>query len=107
MYECGNCNAIYNDTEAVQNIFRCRACGNNLSEEKEVVNKNFKSKPKKQVNGSHYEQAIEPIEYIEANELGFHEANVIKYVSRHSKKNGKEDIEKAIWYLNRIIETKY
>lgn len=33
MYECGNCNAIYNDTEAVQNIFRCRACESNLHRE--------------------------------------------------------------------------
>ena len=107
MYRCNKCGNVYNNMEAVQMCFRCSTCRNNLSEEKEVVNKNFKSKPKKQVNGSHYEQAIEPIEYIEANELGFHEANVIKYVSRHSKKNGKEDIEKAIWYLNRIIETKY
>lgn len=26
-------------------------------------------------------------------------ANAIKYISRWSKKNGKQDIEKAIWYL--------
>jgi hypothetical protein len=33
MYECDDCNAVYNDTEAVQNIFRCRACKGNLHRE--------------------------------------------------------------------------
>jgi hypothetical protein len=66
-----------------------------------------KCKPKEQVGGNHYDTAIQPIEYIEANNLNYHEANVIKYVSRHSRKNGAEDIKKAIWYLERILETKY
>jgi hypothetical protein len=34
MYECEHCNAVYNDTEAVQNIFRCRACKGNLHRER-------------------------------------------------------------------------
>ena len=33
-------------------------------------------------------------------------ANVIKYVSRQHLKNGVEDIKKAIWYLNKLIEYK-
>lgn len=30
--------------------------------------------------------------------------NAIKYLWRWSKKNGAQDIEKAIWYLNRLLE---
>ena len=33
-------------------------------------------------------------------------ANVIKYVSRYNKKNGLEDLKKAQWYLNRVIDYK-
>jgi hypothetical protein len=30
--------------------------------------------------------------------------NVIKYVSRERYKNGVEDLKKAKWYLDRLIE---
>lgn len=57
----------------------------------------------KQVSGDHYKsKGIQPIEYIMANELGFLEGNVIKYVTRHKDKNGEADIDKAIHYLEFI-----
>ena len=31
-------------------------------------------------------------------------ANVIKYISRWNKKNGIEDLKKAQWYLNKLID---
>ena len=59
----------------------------------------------KQVGGSHYkEMPIQPIEYIVKNSIPYREANVIKYVTRHANKNGLEDIEKAIHYLEMIKE---
>lgn len=61
-------------------------------------------KPSTQVGGTHYKQAIEPIEYIEANNIPFHEANVIKYISRWKKKNGIEDLLKSHWYILRLIQ---
>jgi len=61
----------------------------------------------KQEGGDHYRQAIEPIEYILANGMEYCEGNVIKYVSRHDRKNGKEDILKAIHYLEFILEDQY
>jgi hypothetical protein len=64
-------------------------------------------RPEKQVGGNHYNMPIEPIEFTEANELTFHEGNAIKYISRHRRKDGRRDIEKAIWYLKRILETEY
>ena len=56
--------------------------------------------------------SIETIDYIQSvteQLLGFEAvciANAIKYISRQHLKNGKEDIKKAIWYLNRLIEYK-
>jgi len=59
---------------------------------------------KKQVGGSHYQLPIEPIDYIVKNDIPYREGNVIKYVTRHKKKNGKEDIMKAIHYLEMILK---
>lgn len=62
----------------------------------------------KQVSGDHYKDCgIQPIEYIHANGLSYLEGNVIKYTTRHSKKNGKQDILKAIHYLELILEMEY
>lgn len=62
------------------------------------------SKPDKINHPAHYNQgAIEPIDYIEANELNFCEGNVVKYVTRYRHKNGVEDLKKAKWYLERLI----
>ena len=56
--------------------------------------------------------SIETIDYIQSiteQLIGFEAvciANAIKYISRQHLKNGVEDIKKAIWYLNRLIEYK-
>ena len=55
----------------------------------------------------HYKMEIEPIEYINRNGLSFMEGNVVKYVSRHAKKGGADDIKKAIHYLQLILENEY
>lgn len=53
---------------------------------------------------------IETIDYIKAitaESKGFEAvcvANIIKYVSRYTKKNGLEDLKKAKVYLNWLIE---
>ena len=57
-----------------------------------------------QVGGQHYQLAIQPIDFIVKNNIPFREGNVIKYVTRHREKNGKQDIEKAIHYLQMILE---
>ena len=59
----------------------------------------------KQVGGDHYAvMKIQPIEFILANELGFCEGNVIKYLCRYKRKNGLEDLKKARQYLDFFIE---
>jgi hypothetical protein len=60
--------------------------------------------PEKQVGGNHYQLPIEPIDYIVKNDIPYREGNVIKYVTRHKKKNGAEDIKKAIHYLEMILK---
>jgi hypothetical protein len=77
---------------------------------------NYKSKVKKVIKDnvnhpSHYTQgAIECIDAIkEATKglLGIEAvctANIIKYVWRWKFKNGVEDLRKARWYLDRLIE---
>lgn len=46
---------------------------------------------------------IEPIDYIEAQNLGPHEANVVKYISRWKEKGGIKDLFKVAWYTMRLI----
>ena len=62
----------------------------------------------KQVGGDHYKNfKIQPIEYIEANDLTYSEGNVIKYVTRSRRKGGAKDIYKAIHYCEMILERDY
>ena len=52
---------------------------------------------------------IEVIDVIEDWNLNFHLSNAIKYIARAGKKDPEkeiEDIQKAIWYLNRYIQWK-
>ena len=51
----------------------------------------------------HYDGRIQPIDLIEQQELGFHEANIVKYTCRWKKKGGIQDLEKAAFYLGRLI----
>lgn len=54
---------------------------------------------------SHYNQGIEAIDIIESWGLNFSLGNAIKYILRAPHKgNQVEDLEKAIWYLNRELE---
>jgi len=57
-----------------------------------------------QIGGGHYKaMKIQPIEYTLANNLGFCEGNVIKYISRYKAKNGVEDLQKAKHYIDLLI----
>lgn len=52
-------------------------------------------------------EVIDVIEAFTANLEGYeatHTGNVIKYICRWKEKNGLEDLRKAQWYLNRLIE---
>ena len=57
---------------------------------------------------SHYTSgSIEVIDYIEDQRFPYHLGNAVKYISRAGKKDKAktiEDLEKAVWYINRYIE---
>lgn len=61
-------------------------------------------------NPAHYGQGnIECIEYIldfltDEEVIGYLRGNMAKYLHRWRYKNGIEDLKKARWYLNKLIE---
>ena len=56
---------------------------------------------------AHYTDGkIEVIDFIEDKGLGFHRGNAVKYIARAGKKDPAkevEDLQKAVWCLNREI----
>lgn len=63
-----------------------------------MINSKLITEPPHYVRG----RTIEPIEVIEHYRLGHHLACVVKYISRAGRKNPiLEDLNKAVWYLNR------
>lgn len=60
----------------------------------------------------HYqsESGLEVIDVIDAftkdlvGAEAFYIGNAIKYICRWKKKNGIQDLKKAVWYLNHLIE---
>lgn len=58
-----------------------------------------------QVGGDHYKKLkIQPVEYILANNLGYIEGNIIKYITRWKDKGGVQDLEKIKHYCDLLIE---
>lgn len=72
----------------------------------------YESNDKMVSHPSHYQSnnGIEVINVIEAftEDLTGIEAvdtaNIIKYICRWKKKNGKQDLNKAMWYLQHLID---
>ena len=61
-----------------------------------------------QVGGDHYKKmVIQPIEFIMQNNIGFCEGNAIKYLCRHERKGGLQDLLKAKHYIDLIIANRY
>lgn len=88
-------------TDNGERIIHCFDCG-------PITNKEKKEMPKDNVDHpSHYTDGkIEVIDFIEDKKLNYHRGNAIKYISRAGKKDKKkeiEDLQKAVWYLNREI----
>jgi len=56
----------------------------------------------------HYKAGgIETIDFIEAKKLNYNLGNVVKYIARSDLKgNRQQDLEKALWYLNRELGVK-
>ena len=56
---------------------------------------------------AHYKVGgIETIDFIEAKRLNYNTGNAVKYITRADHKgNRKQDLEKALWYLTREINS--
>ena len=62
----------------------------------------------KQVGGDHYKQyAIQPAKFALANGLDYAQSNAIKYIVRHKDKNGVQDLDKAIHYIELLKQHHY
>lgn len=78
--------------------------GLDLKTATEIYNKVHRAS-EQQVGGTHYKsRVIQPEQYSYANELGWHEGEVVKYVTRWKDKGGKGDLEKAIHVLELLLE---
>lgn len=80
-----------------------------LAEKVAKTEQDFNEDPlAKQIGGSHYKtMRIQPIEFIQQNNLGFCEGNIVKYVCRYAAKNGPEDLKKVIHYAQLLLAHKY
>lgn len=58
----------------------------------------------RQVGGVHYASKIQHWDYVVANNLGYFEGQITKYVTRWRGKNGIEDLVKAKHFLDKLIE---
>lgn len=62
----------------------------------------------KQVGGDHYKQyAIQPAQFALANGLDYAQSNAIKYIVRHKDKNGVQDLDKAVHYIELLKQYYY
>ena len=57
----------------------------------------------------HYQGEVEAIDSIKAamsyeGFKGYCQGNALKYIIRFDRKNGVEDLRKAEWYINRLIQ---
>ena len=63
------------------------------------------------INPSHYKRyKLEMIDNMQNSMtpeefIGYLKGNIMKYIARYQDKNGLEDLTKAKWYLNKLIET--
>lgn len=69
------------------------------------LNENIPVNPVTSTSPDHYSKLqIEPWDFIYANNLDFFEGNVVKYICRWKEKGGIEDLQKALTYLEKLIE---
>lgn len=59
-----------------------------------------------QIGGTHYKKygSLQPWDVVLAWGLGYLDGTALKYIARHKDKGGKEDIKKAIHFLEKYLE---
>lgn len=85
--------------------------GNRWVSECDLFNQSKRTEIDNVNHPSHYKTGgIETLDYIKAKLSpdqwqGYLTGNILKYISRYPHKNGKEDCEKARFYLDKLIES--
>lgn len=102
MNSCDNCrNAPYKLGAAGP----CRECIGNSQWQNNIGTLSTSSALDTQVAGSHYkEMSIQPVEFITLNKIEFLPGCVIKRMCRWRKKDGVQDLHKAIHEIQLMIE---
>ena len=98
---CPKCHSLLPE-ESLENStwYKCKKCSNAIPPDEALDN------PMELIDHpQHYKgKGIEAIDVIEAFLLDFNLGNALKYILRCNKKGSKkQDIQKAIWYLQREI----
>ena len=79
---------------------------NNRGEYIRIPTKDTKQVKETVNHPEHYNKGIEVIDFIDSWNLDFTSGNIVKYVARHKHKDSPlEDLKKAKWYLDRLIES--
>uniref|UniRef100_A0A6M3JEY3 Putative structural protein n=1 Tax=viral metagenome TaxID=1070528 RepID=A0A6M3JEY3_9ZZZZ len=61
-----------------------------------------------QVGGDHYKNlSIQPAAFIHRNNIGYLAGNAIDMLVRYKDKGGKQDLEKAIHWIQLLIKLEY
>ena len=60
---------------------------------------------KRQIGGTHYKTSYEHWDMVLDAGLGYLDGCATKYVARWRKKDGAKDLEKALHYVEKLIET--
>lgn len=95
---CPSCNTNQ-DVREHGNMFCCDECSITFNETEASL--------EKVSTQEHYTQfKIQVIEFCQVNKLSWCASNVVKYVCREEKKNGLEDLYKAMDYLRCLIHYK-
>lgn len=64
----------------------------------EIAIKSLESEDVTQVGGCHYKSQYQVVDYVMKHSLDFIQGNILKYATRFRKKNGGEDLKKALHY---------
>jgi len=56
-----------------------------------------------QVGGDHYQSSVQHWDFVAKNNIPYHEGNATRYLSRWRRKNGVQDLEKSLHYVDKII----
>lgn len=109
------CERVYPDTpikkyKAKQDkVAKYNAAAANIAKEMSAIGVSMKNENNDKINNpAHYTAGgIETLDYIKAKVKDYSSyaaGNILKYVSRYEHKNGIEDLKKAQFYLNDLIE---